>query len=423
MLAEDVGRRLENFFWRIWGSKRLLEKITGSLVAAIFSIISEGGYIRTTPTQSPRSSRSLGTLDRPQQAKGLNPSPPPGLRPTPARPHDVQKDDDAGDAEETETESPSSTRKKLPPRPPPILKKSKPASLPDTGQNQGSTGQPKPLTTNDTYTQRTPSGDHDALESELQSAPSGRSFKATRFEKDQISPGTGSRTRKVSEDVSEEPNDTDSMSRQKPSRRRVAVVANTGASKRRPAMRSRSSQSSSSSASMTSSSLPKSEFIVGGQAQEGSSAASTRTAEKSSKSPITSRQSLDRDKGNFSEEHIQEEPSGGRGQNVHRTADTGKQPKAGTRALPSHTSFTSILKRPTAAAAAAASYQASGTMDFGQQLPRNNDTGSEGKSRLPPSPGHAVPPPGSSDTMQSMPRTKSQLTLLLQRDRKAGNDQ
>ncbi|RAH80456.1 hypothetical protein BO86DRAFT_380367 [Aspergillus japonicus CBS 114.51] len=38
---DDKGYRLENFFWRIWGSKRLLQSITGSMLADLFSRISD----------------------------------------------------------------------------------------------------------------------------------------------------------------------------------------------------------------------------------------------------------------------------------------------------------------------------------------------------------------------------------------------
>lgn len=61
VIADGVGRRLENFFWRIWSSRKLLHQISGRQLAVQFSHISEGGYFRTTPTQSPRISRSLGS--------------------------------------------------------------------------------------------------------------------------------------------------------------------------------------------------------------------------------------------------------------------------------------------------------------------------------------------------------------------------
>ncbi|RAH68148.1 GATA-like domain-containing protein [Aspergillus aculeatinus CBS 121060] len=38
---DDKGYRLENFFWRIWGSKPLLRSMTGSMLAELFSRISD----------------------------------------------------------------------------------------------------------------------------------------------------------------------------------------------------------------------------------------------------------------------------------------------------------------------------------------------------------------------------------------------
>ncbi|KAI9695853.1 MAG: hypothetical protein M1836_005970 [Candelina mexicana] len=61
VIAGDVGLRLENLFWRILSKESIYSNITGPTVASLFQHISEGSnFIRTTPTQSPRSSRSLG---------------------------------------------------------------------------------------------------------------------------------------------------------------------------------------------------------------------------------------------------------------------------------------------------------------------------------------------------------------------------
>ncbi|KAI9757448.1 MAG: hypothetical protein M4579_003464 [Chaenotheca gracillima] len=55
LLPNDAGRRLENIFWRIWGCRRIHETISGAELARLFMIISEDrGIIRTTPVQSPR---------------------------------------------------------------------------------------------------------------------------------------------------------------------------------------------------------------------------------------------------------------------------------------------------------------------------------------------------------------------------------
>ncbi|KAI9790051.1 MAG: hypothetical protein M1835_001230 [Candelina submexicana] len=61
VIAGDVGLRLENLFWRILSKESIYSNITGPTVASLFQHISEGSnFIRTTPTQSPRTSRSLG---------------------------------------------------------------------------------------------------------------------------------------------------------------------------------------------------------------------------------------------------------------------------------------------------------------------------------------------------------------------------
>lgn len=76
VIADGVGRRLENFFWRIWSSRKVLHRISGRQVARQFQQISEGGYFRTTPTQSPRISRSLGTNETGSSSDGGAPASP-----------------------------------------------------------------------------------------------------------------------------------------------------------------------------------------------------------------------------------------------------------------------------------------------------------------------------------------------------------
>ncbi|GAD97668.1 conserved hypothetical protein [Paecilomyces variotii No. 5] len=48
ILRDGVGRRLENFFWRIWGSKRIYSVLSGSTLATLFVHISDDRAIRTT---------------------------------------------------------------------------------------------------------------------------------------------------------------------------------------------------------------------------------------------------------------------------------------------------------------------------------------------------------------------------------------
>ncbi|KAL1982214.1 hypothetical protein VTN96DRAFT_1640 [Rasamsonia emersonii] len=51
---DGAASRLENLFWRIWGSTRLRKTLTGSTLAALFMDISEDRPLRTTPRQSPQ---------------------------------------------------------------------------------------------------------------------------------------------------------------------------------------------------------------------------------------------------------------------------------------------------------------------------------------------------------------------------------
>ncbi|KAL9006028.1 MAG: hypothetical protein Q9188_001206 [Gyalolechia gomerana] len=413
VLAEDVGRRLENFFWRIWGNDRLLENITGTLVAAIFSRISEGGYIRTTPTQSPRSSRSLGTFDRPRQPEELYVSSHPSSHPSSVGIQRTCNDDDPGDAEETETESPSLSRKKLPPRPPPILKKSKQASPPGIGH----------LSASNPRTATTPHYGVLTRGSEVQAKSSDRSSKTTRFKTDDISSSIPPHSMSTEEDICEESTDSRSKSKQRPARRKVAVVASTVASKRRPAIRSRPSQSSSTSASVAAPFSSRSEQAVGVRTEERSSAGYRTESGESVAAPVPPRHTSDDEQKKLSKDHeLTEQHDPDHGAEQYRPTAAGSRSQPGTRTMPRLTSFTSFVRKSTAAAAASASYQASGTMDLGQQSASGEnpdlDKESADDCSLPRLPGNPSP---LLETTGTMPKTRSQLTLLLQRDQKPGS--
>lgn len=91
----------------------------------------------------------------------------------------------------------------------------------------------------------------------------------------------------------------------------------------------------------------------------------------------------------------------------------------------SFVSLPSLLRTPSATTAASASYQASGTMDTGRHL----QPGGRGKARVtftkdtaPPQITNPVESGSEPDGgAQALPRTKSQLTLLLEKDRRRGN--
>ena len=79
ILLENIGRRLENFFWRIWSSDRVRKRLSGTQVNILFDIINQGGYIRTTPTASPKSSKSLNAYFR-EVHQQMPPAPPSAAR-------------------------------------------------------------------------------------------------------------------------------------------------------------------------------------------------------------------------------------------------------------------------------------------------------------------------------------------------------
>ncbi|KAL8880568.1 MAG: hypothetical protein Q9198_002056 [Flavoplaca austrocitrina] len=407
VFAEDVGRRLENLFWRIWGSRRLLHNITGTLVAAIFSKISEGGYIRTTPTQSPRSSRTLGTLPGARQfERSKNLSKPVPSMPSGSESH-LPKDDDAcDDAEETETESKMAGRKRIPPRPPPILKKPKSISPPDLLPVLEPVEQTRRgLATDDV--RGTDLTDSTRLQSQAKSVE--RLGKTARFSTHEVKSShylpVPSEVDMVTNDEAAEPQ---GKSKSSSTRRKAAVFTSTGASKRRPVMRQRSSQTTSNNPLVPTSSQTGADPVSIG-------AITTNTPVKvGSNYPPQSRH---QEQSGLASE-VTSSSSVSRHDRATRIEST---KKPGGRTIPSHTSFTSLpsILKGSVAAAAPASYHATGTMDMGQRVGLGTDPGSieDATARNHPSPNTQT----SEDSTQALTRTKSQLTMLLQKDRTASS--
>ncbi|KAL8695540.1 MAG: hypothetical protein Q9224_003373 [Gallowayella concinna] len=422
IFADDVGRRLENFFWRIWGNDRLLYNITGTLVAAIFSKISEGGYIRTTPTQSPRSSRSLGTFPRPQEAE--RPIISSNFTPNLSRSNipSLPSDDDAGDAEETETESTVSSKKKLPPRPPPILKKPKSISPREGAQSLDLVMQhDRPSGAVKVMEKSSPGG------SSLGSAanpgsflcdddfrPPGRSGKTARFSTDEVSP-SNLLASTATADMDYIAAGSQGKAKSQPSRRKATVVASTAASKRRPILRQRSSQSSPSNASVTTPSQS-----VGGQTQ-GRFARTNLSPGAGSYPPPVSKQQVQHRPERSLDPKVAPEVASSDPAKHNTVSEADLKLKPGSRKIPGHTSLTSLpsILKKSSAAAVPASYQATGMMNLGQQA---QGGASSGKSTELSSP-HTLDEDSRLGEAQPLPRTKSQLTMLLQRDRRSSRDQ
>jgi hypothetical protein len=102
VLVDNIGRRLENFFWRIWSDERLRQRLSGTRVNSLFDTINEGGFIRTTPRSSPRSGKNRRVSYKP--ARSPSPSTPP---PTTQVSNDSTPSTEAAPPSETEGSSDS----------------------------------------------------------------------------------------------------------------------------------------------------------------------------------------------------------------------------------------------------------------------------------------------------------------------------
>ncbi|KAL9097370.1 MAG: hypothetical protein Q9163_006346 [Psora crenata] len=484
VLAENVGRRLENFFWRIWSSERLLHRLRGDQVATQFSSINEGGYIRTTPRSSPRSSRNLGNYYTEASSSNSTDSPSqlssPGTSvassvdatqapeeistptPTPTSPIARYGSDSAGSTSHAAAKhSPSQEQDEdgaatpTPSSPFANMKTPTSGSKEATGST-GSTGftrtQPAPILKKSSST----GSSRSAQSATVSSPPSDEKFSARpesavsssgEPSSRQASVATGSPPprRYISTRFSEEvavaiPKVSSSASRaterstrqqgegsQKYGKRNPVVIASTGASKRRPALsRQKSSQQSQSKQSPSPPSPCFTRRSTGSTPIRGLSppAQSPRTAQPLH--PFQRREV----------KHVSAElgPSGkgkapqGSRSNLRPNVIDG--PRGDSRSTPGlndsnrhhHRSFTNLStlgRKSSAVTATAASYQASGLLDFGH----SSSWSSRGPGRdtfrneivplkAPAPSGPELANPGPS---VPLPRTKSQLTLLLGR--------
>ena len=455
-------------------SERLRGRLSGAQIDRQFDSIRQGGRIRTTPTPSPRSSRSLiysvgearSTTSARTAVSGLSASPSAGpaqgnedledksVTPTPESPFETSSQS---------TNKPKENRRTLAIRPPPILKKS------SSGPNRPS---------------RSPSISS-PTSPDLSSAAATGNEGATAFVDDPthteslVSVG-GKSTRKstttrFSEEVAVSIPKASTVARlsgarlsgegsQRPGRRNPIVVASTGANKRRPpVMRQRSSQiapfgasrdppsrSSSSSTLALSMRPPDSENAKSpGREAEASSAGGVRAASShplrhhkgSFPSPL-SREGAMEDFGG--ENAMAQEPSmnpdletslaEGRGNAHSEISKPLVDPDFRSqfvdkihRSTRSFTNIPSIARKSSAVVPMAASFQASGMIDTGQgSSSAGRDRGKEAfiNEIVPLKAPAPEGPEVSAETSQPLPRTKSQLTLLLEREknRSAGQE-
>lgn len=466
VLADDVGWRLENFFWRIWGNKRIRDRITGSQIALLFSNISEGGFLRTTPTQSPRTSRSLGVYESHRRSEKIPDSSPPKTPDALARSQNlsrVEQDENRmvvcvsdGVAEPMlGSRSISTEQTKEVTLPPSILKKPKIGSSSQVTKTARILSQKAQSTHGD----GTSSRDGESVSAKEKPEPDKTGWNNGKYsDRDQdLSLSEASRSSTTNDAMSSTTNvqfsnaiTTDEQGtrsqedeRQKSTRRRTIIHAKTAATKRRPAISQRkSSQSSSSNASNAMLPLIHSGKTASLSKFRGLASASDELAgslplQTAKVSRLESPQPIehirlragDDGSGEGSEEGISGRETR---RSTDRLVDRDFRSKFATKTGIDREPFASlppITHKSAAAAATSAFHQASGTVGFGQSKP-HSDKGKRSvefaDATIP------LKPPGASgpneadedeDAPSNLSRTKSQLTLLLEKDKKRNEDE
>ncbi|KAL9612658.1 MAG: hypothetical protein Q9167_002740, partial [Letrouitia subvulpina] len=426
-IPDDVGRRLENLFWRIWSSGQILKRIRGRLVAAIFNKISEGGYIRTTPTQSPR---SLGTfVNAHQDDADIN-----------ASTSSVSRNGSSSPKEARSRVTVSTTRESGP-NPTSILKKpgqGSPAQLSKSARILSPPLMASNSKSADSHDDRldlkipTP-GLSDRHRPGVRDKPSPvnlpSSWRASTISGEDLIPeappfkkGTSSVGRSMALPRSDIP---------RQGQGNPDMGAKMGSDRKRPVMRHESSQSSSSGASNFTSSFRSRTSLL-------SSTQATTNTETSSKSAPPKRGESQNGRATFlpqrkdstsyetlSEDEVSEDDTQ---ESAHKVDAQLVDPdfrskfvEKGRSARQPLTSVPLLREKVSEAAVAAASYQASGNLEFGHET--KQDSKSEAVGDL-PNEAHSLKGPSrqvaeSNGGEQGLPRTKSQLTLLLKKDKKA----
>ena len=461
VLADGVGRRLENFFWRIWSNGQICNTITGSQVAAQFSSISEGGPLRTTPTQSPRSKSSITTPR--QDEYSAEPSSHPSSHRFVSEPRfsSLPGGEQYANTSTSRNLASSAPRitsptkeKKSTSRPPPILKKPRtgfPTQSPKTARILSPTLQSNYQGADDRV--------EDSGNSPLEK-PS-ISFRAD-LESQHLEPAQpSSPSRRPKADHSDKVTPSSRAGGLKPvkaqsERKKPVFLANTAATKRRPPVtRRKSSQSSSSNASkgaspcltdQATSSLgsppPLPSLTPAPNAKERGSLSQGRlgdvlepslssetvmhpTEQRSAKPFVSTDKYASRSKRSVLKDTMKSSRGEEEDQQdwlVDRNFRTKFADKTSSRNV-SFASLPSLVPKPTTAVATSAPYAARGPMDFKREAPstgKGKDTQMEYTNELVP-----LKPPGASssaveDSDSSPPvssQTKSQLTLLLESER------
>lgn len=448
MIADGVGRRLENFFWRIWSSRKLLHRISGRQVARLFQQISEGGYFRTTPTQSPRISRSLGSNETGTSSDGRAPASPrecsPPVDPPPVTTNEGQEEKRERDRLASPLGSvPSRTQETLAPLPS-ILKKPKVAFATLSSKTARA---PYP----DNRLPRQPGDDDDNDDGGVPLSPSAPGAEVVNDEgasspqarqQSSAEENTGSniedergprRRTKAREKATTTEKSVGSRDDVKPkSTGKRSVLVKTGASKRRPTIPQRKSSQSSSSATSQLTASPITGTKIGSAVSIRALTVNLENPTHDQDQPVMQRSRHgsphpSQRRGGFMEDKSFSDESRQKPKKKAKGVEDGLvdrdfRSRFAIRSRADGHLFAPFPGKSTAAAAASAEDQAIGTTGSIQDA---NDQWSENFTdeivRLKP-PGPSGPRARDDSETQPLPRTKSQLTLLLERDRQRSQD-
>ena len=454
-------------------SERVRGRLSGAQIDCQFDSISQGGRIRTTPTPSPRSSRNLGSSVK--EARSSIPTNT-AMPTSPASPK-------AGPVQGNEQFDDTS----LTPTPPSPSEASSETSIKTKENRRTTTVRPPPILKQSNSGSNRPSRSSSVLlpaSQEPRSAAGVGNDVAVVFDNDPtltepLVPSVGRSARKstmtrFNEEVAVSIPKASTVSRlsggrlsgessQRSGRRNPVVVASTGASRRRPpVMRQRSSQASpfaalkeppsrtSSSPDLALSMKPTDAYTAQCPGHE-AGASSARRLRAASPHPSTNRKGSssspppsDGTAANFGGEHVGTQGSSmnsnrgylliGAIANVNSESQALVDPDFRSqfadrtrRSNQSSTNIPSLARKSSAAMPTATSFQASGMLDTGPgpSSASKHRVKEAFKNEIVPlkAPASAGPEPPA-EASQPLPRTKSQLTLLLERkkDRSAGQE-
>lgn len=447
ILPGGIGRRLDNFFWRIWSKSEILNHLRGSQVAALFGKICEGGLTSARPRRSSKSSESpVNSSPTDDFARGLSRS----LTARSNSPHSAKRagresDEESSDTRNLETlrcleaDVASQQSKKEPNLPPSILKKTRSdssqlgkstrilspkleSSIPNVSE-EANVASGSPLSSAKVFM-----GGAQALRLERTSSTQ-ESKKPAQFKSKALAPEAVA--------MSEKGPKSSGAESQKPIRKKPTIHAKTGASRRKPAItRRKSSQTSVTSASgiipCNNDKKPRNEPAEVGSTLEPTyrrRVQSARCSRTTSPHPLLKRSAEATTEEVFVSDNDEDSPTS-LSRKDHDLVEPNFRTKFVSRVRPERRPFGSLppLEHTSAQAAGTFSpYQGHSTIRFDEAIQgdgkgkRIAEFNSDNSSSLKPHGGRAMGTNESDEDVPSvLPRTKSQLTLLLQQERQAG---